>query len=469
MTKDRHGRDYAIAVERVRVCDAPQSRMTETAHGRVDRRDILRAADPALITLQQDAGGAIGTPLAVPALAALVRAARAARQPIARTIIVAQGDHDVEIDVCAALADDEIALALDGWTIRPPRRPWLVHDPAVRAAPPPPMPTLRWSVDGRLMLTQIDGLADLPVSAGSPMAALFRLIADDEDRMPIFNALAAHEDFHGQRAVLRTQPEREVVLDALALRGLDGRFAGFVGTASALGGPIEPSGDSGATTADFIARLDAALRPPLARIAASADQIGSQSEGPLRRDYADYAGDIGSAARHLIALVDDLADLQAIETPGFTIAPEDVDLADIARRAAGLLQVRAADRGVRIDRPAAGEACPARGDFRRVLQILVNLVGNAVRYSPPGAHVWLRAECGDGRATLVVADQGKGIATADQARIFDKFERVDPSEAEGSGLGLYISRRLARAMGGDITVDSAPGQGARFTLSLPAA
>ncbi len=70
---------------------------------------------------------------------------------------------------------------------------------------------------------------------------------------------------------------------------------------------------------------------------------------------------------------------------------------------------------------------------------------------------------------LVVADDGKGIAPQDQARIFERFERVDPSEPDGTGLGLTISRRLARAMGGDVTVDSAPGQGARFTLELPLA
>ena len=83
-------------------------------------------------------------------------------------------------------------------------------------------------------------------------------------------------------------------------------------------------------------------------------------------------------------------------------------------------------------------------------------------------------ESGQGLSALVerqraVADQGKGIAPDDQERIFDKFERVDPAEPGGTGLGLYIARRLARAMGGDIGVDSAPGQGARFTLTLPKA
>ena len=105
----------------------------------------------------------------------------------------------------------------------------------------------------------------------------------------------------------------------------------------------------------------------------------------------------------------------------------------------------------------------------RSLQIMVNLIANAVRYSPKGSSIWLRTEQEGDLAALIVADQGKGISLEDQARIFEKFERVDRTEPGGSGLGLYISRRLARAMGGDITVDSAPGQGARFVLTLPLA
>ncbi len=217
----------------------------------------------------------------------------------------------------------------------------------------------------------------------------------------------------------------------------------------------------------FGERLDQALRAPLGRIVANADSIRAQTDGPLRRDYAEYAGDIANAARHLLALVDDLGDLTAIERQDFRLEIEAVDLADIARRAAGLLQVRASDRQVRIDRPADDDVMMARGEFRRVLQIVVNLIGNAVRYSPDGSMIWLRIERDADTAVLIVADQGKGIAEGDHARIFEKFERVDKAEPGGSGLGLYISRRLARAMGGDIVVDSAPGQGARFVLTLP--
>ena len=222
----------------------------------------------------------------------------------------------------------------------------------------------------------------------------------------------------------------------------------------------------------FGKRLDAALRGPLDRIVANAETIRAQADGPLRRDYAAYAADIATAGRHLLALVGDLVDLQAIERPDFRIAPEPIDLADVARRAAGLLGVRAADRGIRIDRPGDDERGAGDGRFppraadprqpdRQCGALFArgrHAVG-ALRGGRAGDGAWPRSSS---------PTRARGIAPEDQARIFDKFERVDPSEPGGTGLGLYISRRLARAMGGDITVDSAPGQGARFVLTLPA-
>ena len=106
------------------------------------------------------------------------------------------------------------------------------------------------------------------------------------------------------------------------------------------------------------------------------------------------------------------------------------------------------------------------GERRGVIQILVNLLGNAVRHSPEGGAVTLELSKTRPRAKVTIADQGKGIAKADQERIFERFERLE--EGGGAGLGLAIARRLARSMGGDFAV-SAPGEGARFTLSLPLA
>ncbi len=139
-------------------------------------------------------------------------------------------------------------------------------------------------------------------------------------------------------------------------------------------------------------RLDTALRQPITRIIANAGTIGERISGPLRQDYANYAGDIAAAGRHLLALVDDLADLQAVEEPDFVPTDEEVDLSELARRAAGLLNIRAEARRIAIQAPAADEQVMAKADYRRVLQILVNLVGNAVRHSPPESTIWIRLD-----------------------------------------------------------------------------
>jgi hypothetical protein len=219
----------------------------------------------------------------------------------------------------------------------------------------------------------------------------------------------------------------------------------------------------------FGSKIGPALRLPIGRIIANAETIGGRLEGPLRADYASYAGDIASAGRHLLALVDDLADLEAVDSSGFSAAREPVDLADLARRAAGLLALKAADRTIRIDKPADDDTLPAIGEFRRVLQILLNLLGNAITYAPNGSMIWLRLDDGLGWSSITVADQGPGLTDEDQQRLFNKWERLGRSGDGGSGLGLYISRRLAEAMDGTLTVQSAPGQGARFTLTLPRA
>ena len=181
--------------------------------------------------------------------------------------------------------------------------------------------------------------------------------------------------------------------------------------------------------AAFGERLDQALRGPLAHIIDNAERLRAQPEGPLRRDYAGYADDIASAGRHLLALVDDLVDLQAVERPDFRPEIEAIDLADIARRAAGLLAVRAADRGVRIDAPGSDESLPAIGDFTRALQIMMNLITNAVRYTPEGGQVWVRIEQEGDLAAIIVADQGKGIAEEDQDRIFEQVRARRPDRA----------------------------------------
>jgi signal transduction histidine kinase len=217
----------------------------------------------------------------------------------------------------------------------------------------------------------------------------------------------------------------------------------------------------------FGKHLAPALRQPLGRIIANAETIGSELQGPIRENYALYARDIASAARHLSALVDDLGDLEAVEREDFKTARDHVELGDVARRVAGLLALKAADHSIRIKPPTEQQVAPAIAEFRRTLQILINLVSNAIRYSPDGTEITIDLASDNQFAQISVSDQGAGIALDDREKIFEKFERLGRSGDGGSGLGLYISRRLARAMGGDLTVDEDAGGGAKFTLRLP--
>lgn len=437
------------------------------AHGLVDADGRLLSADPAIEALNGRAGGAIGAPFAVPQLATAARLARRLGVVVSRGVTVADEDADLELWVRAQPDGERVRLAVSGWR---EVQPWRPDRRADHAALLGAGADWRWETDGalRVSFVSLDGAAaaglDPFALLGQPLTALFALEDGDSGALPILDALARRRPFEAQPARVRKTGQR-VVLSATVRHDGDGAFAGLQGAAEMLASPPVPE----TLPERFTGGLDAALRSPLARIIANADSINAQTDGPITPDYADYAADIADAGRHLLGLVDDLVDLQAIERPDFALLPESIDLADVARRAAALLGVRAGNAQVTVERPANDAALPARGDFRRALQIAVNLLGNALRYSPAGATVQLRIGREGDRMTLTVADQGKGIARADQARIFDKFARVDPDEPGGNGLGLYIARRLARAMEGDLTVESAPGEGARFTLSLPAA
>jgi signal transduction histidine kinase len=449
---------------------------------RIDAEGRLIAADPELAGLNQRAGGREGGVIAVPQIAALARLARRLGITISRAAIAADGETDIDLWVRAEPIGNEVELSITGWTARPAQKASGLSDAEREADFLRAAADWMWETDETLRLTTLSSGAAAAIGrapselVGKQLTHLFRFREGKEGSLPILAALAEQSRFENQVAELRSGGKGRYVLSGVPLIDGMGRFAGFRGSASTMreqpasppanDDPLpEPQRDSPA----FGERLDKALRLPLDHIITTAEAIADQPDGPLRRDYTSYASDIASAGRHLLALVDDLVDLQAIERPGFRPEKEPLDLADAARRAAGLLAVKASSRNVTIDRPAAADTLPATGEYKRVLQILMNLLSNAIRYSPQGGSVWIRTDREGDLAAIIVADQGKGIAPADQDRIFDKFERVDPTEAGGTGLGLYIARRLARAMGGDINVDSAPGQGARFTFTLPVA
>jgi signal transduction histidine kinase len=220
--------------------------------------------------------------------------------------------------------------------------------------------------------------------------------------------------------------------------------------------------------------LTPALRQPLARIIANAETIRARLAGPIHQDYCHYAATIANAGQHLSAMLDDLADLEVVEAEGFSTTTEDVDLLDAARKAIGILGVRALDKQITLLIEEPESPVTAAAEFRRVLQILINLIGNAIAYSPAGSSVRIIPAHGEaGSVTLTVRDEGPGVSEEQAGRIFEKFERLGRDSAggadKGSGLGLYISRLLARAMEGELSLVSAEGEGAAFTLALPRA
>ncbi|HEY0627070.1 MAG TPA: HAMP domain-containing sensor histidine kinase [Allosphingosinicella sp.] len=452
-----------------------------TVRATLDGDCRLITADPQLVDLHRRAGGREGGVLAVPQVAALARLARRLGVVISRGAIAADGDRDLELWVRAEPAGDRIELSIGGWTERAAHRP--ISGPAaeqeadfVRAAV-----DWTWETDETLRFTALGpGAAQatgrLPAElTGEQLTSLFRFKEHEDGSLPILNALAERRRFDDQLAELRIGTREAFTLSGVPLIDGAGRFAGFRGSATSISASLRDAAANDVTPpaqeehdlTAFGERIDKALRDPLDHIIHYAEDIEAQKEGPLQPDYAGYAGDIASAGRHLLTLVDDLVDLQAIERPDFKPASDPMDLAEVARHAAQLLGVRASGKSVTIEAPAEALKLPVRGEYKRALQIVMNLVTNAIRYSPEGGTVRIAASAQKGVGSISVADEGKGIALADQQRIFEKFERVDASEPGGTGLGLYIARRLAEAMGGTLAVDSAPGEGARFTFGLP--
>jgi signal transduction histidine kinase len=212
--------------------------------------------------------------------------------------------------------------------------------------------------------------------------------------------------------------------------------------------------------------LDDLLREPLASIIGQADEIAARSQGPLKTDYAGYGTDIATAGRHLLELLTALGGGAAGEGEGATTG-EVLDLAELVLDAAGLVQAGASTRGILLDVRGEGSV-EVRGQARPITQILVNLIGNAVRFSPEGGTVAIILERG-AKASVMVVDQGPGVAPADRSRIFERFEQGAEPRGGTAGLGLAISRRLARDMGGEVELLDPSGSGAAFRLVLPLA
>lgn len=445
-----------------------------------DDSDFLLSADEPLASLQLQCGGELPGMIAIPALLETVRKARRYQLKLARSISAQTPTETISVWV-------EVEPRPDG---NPGCQVWLA---SWQSAPLPPEDDAQATRQAQIVdrqLAELTAVLDagqnlLAVSSEAPdLAALTEAMADGLGR--------PWTEFVTVAGLEQRQPVHWRLLDGarVAIEGSDREWRAILHPRQVLGSqaasgfelllvsdmPLTPQFAAEADEESASARrnrvigeeIAPALRQPIARIIANAETIRAKLAGPLSDDYARYASDIANAGQLLLGLLDDLSDLEVVEAEDFSTAPDRIDLAAVARQAAGIVAVRAREKAIAIDAPRHGETLPAIAEFRRVLQILINLIGNAIRYAPANSQIWIRVERQGDLASIVVADQGPGLSAEQASAVFDKFERLGRSDEGGSGLGLYISRRLARAMGGDLTVESAPGQGARFVLVVPA-
>jgi signal transduction histidine kinase len=210
------------------------------------------------------------------------------------------------------------------------------------------------------------------------------------------------------------------------------------------------------------------LRTPMTRLRGIAERaLESGGDDPSR--YREALADCLEESERVSEMLNTLMDISEAETGVMRLALEAVDAAEILRDAAELYGDVADDRGVTLD-VEAPEGVTALADRNRLRQVFANLVDNAVKYTPAGGRVQLFARRVDGAVTLGVADTGPGISAEDLPRIWDRLYRGDRSRSErGLGLGLSLVRAVVEAHKGRVEVESSPGHGARFTVTLPAA
>jgi signal transduction histidine kinase len=224
---------------------------------------------------------------------------------------------------------------------------------------------------------------------------------------------------------------------------------------------------------DFLANVSHELRTPLTAILGFSELLASGLDGPLTSRQHEDAATVMTNARTLLGLVDDLIDLSRIESARVELRTESVDVAEILARVVSRVRSHAGVKGIHLILDHAPDRILAEADATRVETILLAVLGNAVKFTPPGgtvrASAWLEESADDAPpvARIDVVDSGVGIAESDHDRIFEKFQRLGGPEQPGTGLGLTIARGLARLQGGTLTVDSTLGLGSRFTLRLP--
>lgn len=337
--------------------------------------------------------------------------------------------------------------------------------------------TLTLDADGRYRALSAYGAAP----AALPVDLLFEdgLLAavDEADRAAVLTALARARN--GGEAQVRFTPrlalDRRILLVArrldkgprLIVQALDATLQ-HAREAELDAARAEAEAQNLGKTR-FLAHMSHELRTPLNAVVGFSDAMRQELFGPVPPRYADYAASIHEAGGHLLDLINDVLDVSRIEADRYELSLERFDAREPVLAALALVRIQADDKGVELAAVLPPEALSVRADRRALKQMALNLLANAVKFTPPGGTVTVSVQAADDALEVTVADTGVGISAEDLARLGRPYEQAGDAEqrAQGSGLGLALVRALAGLHGGTLALDSALGVGTAATVRLP--
>ena len=212
------------------------------------------------------------------------------------------------------------------------------------------------------------------------------------------------------------------------------------------------------------------LRTPLSAIIGYTSLLADGITGDVTAAQHQQLTRIGASARHLLVMIEDVLGYTQLEAQAMRPELRHFDVGEVVREAAQMIEPIVVPQGLTMEVGLPNVILGMESDARHVRQILLNLLANAVKFTPPGGHVSVRAGERNGDIELAVSDTGIGIAQEHHAMIFEPFQQVDQRYSRrvgGVGVGLSIVRHLARGLGGDVALESAPGRGTTFIVRLP--
>lgn len=370
-----------------------------------------------------------------------------------------------------------------------------------------------WATDANMNLTFISPRISEVLEEPSQILVGRHLFSigdfDHNDRLSAATRgdVARRSPFRGRRFLLQDKSGklRHIMLSGVAVFEEDsGRFAGYRGTGTDVTGrheaeqatarvnnelkatfgelhrrneelaiALEHSKVADQAKMDFLAMMSHELKTPLNCIIGFSDAAIQRVHGPIENSYLEYFNNIHTAGQHLLGIINDILDTANLERRDISVMPTDVAVETLIAEAVAVVDLsKAADLDLSGLKTQTGLA--VRADHLRARQIIVNLISNAIKFTPSQGRIGIEVTSGtDGLVAITVWDTGVGIPHEEQAHVFKKFYQVEHNilsrGKEGAGLGLSISRHLARLMDGDLTLTSVPNEGSRFTLKLPRA